>query len=98
MSPSELVAAIQEKFTQNRQIEKETLQQIAEITTVEFAEKAAEALDPTKHAYSFASYLELLQNLREILAAGAPEEYALDAVQTVAQSAEKIIKVWKGEI
>ena len=95
MSLSELVAAMQEEFTRNRQIEQETLQQIAGITTVEFAEQAAAILDPAKHAYSFEGYLIILQNLREVLAAGVPEEYALDAVQT-AWSVEMILNVWKG--
>ena len=91
MSLSELVAAMQEEFTRNRQIEQETLQQIAGITTVEFAERAAAILNPAKHAYSFEGYLIILQNLREVLAA----EYALDAVQT-AWSVEMILNIWKG--
>lgn len=95
MSLSELVAAMQEEFIRNRQIERETLQQIAGITTVEFAEQAAAILDPAKHAYSFEWYLIILQNLREVLAAGVPEEYALDAVQT-AWSVEMILNIWKG--
>lgn len=95
MSLSELVAAMQEEFTRNRQIEQETLQQIAGITTVEFAEQAAAILDPTKHAYSFEGYLILLQNLREVIAAGMPEKYALDAVHTV-RNAETILEVWRG--
>lgn len=95
MSLSELVAAMQEEFTRNRQIEQETLQQIAGITTVEFAERAAAILNPAKHAYSFEGYLIILQNLREVLAAGVPEEYALDEVQT-AWSVEMILNIWKG--
>lgn len=95
MSLSELVAAMQEEFIRNRQIEQETLQQIAGITTVEFAEQAATILDPAKHVYSFEGYLIILQNLREVLAAGVPEEYALDAVQT-AWSVEMILNIWKG--
>lgn len=95
MSLSELVAAMQEEFIRNRQIERETLQQIVGITTVEFAEQAAAILDPAKHAYSFEGYLIILQNLREVLAAGVPEEYALDAVQT-AWSVEMILNIWKG--
>jgi hypothetical protein len=95
LSLSELVAVMQEEFARNRQIERETLQQIAGITTVEFAEQAAAILDPAKHAYSFEGYLIILQNLREVIAAGMPEEYALDAVQT-AWSAETILEVWRG--
>ena len=70
MNLSKLVAAMQEEIIQNREIEQRTLQEIAGITTVEFAEQAAEILDPTKHAYSFEGYLILLQNLREVIAAG----------------------------
>lgn len=95
MSLSKLVAIMQREFIQNRQIEQETLQQIAGITTVEFAERAAAILNPAKHAYSFEGYLIILQNLREVLAAGVPEEYALDAVQT-ARNAETILEVWRG--
>lgn len=97
MSLSKLVAAMQEEFIKNREIEQKTLQEIAGITTVEFAEQAAAILDPTKHAYSFEGYLILLQNLREVIAAGIPEEYALDAVQT-AWSVETILEVWRGGI
>jgi hypothetical protein len=86
---------MQEEIIQNSEIEQRTLQEIAGITTVEFAEQAAEILDPTKHAYSFEGYLILLQNLREVIAAGMPEEYALDAVQT-AWSVEMILNIWKG--
>lgn len=95
MSLSKLVAEMQREFTQNREIEKRTLQEIAAITTTEFAEQAAEILDPTKHAYSFEGYLTLLKNLREIIKAGVPEEYALDAVQT-AWNVETILEVWRG--
>ena len=97
MSITKIVEAMAQEASQAIAKEREVLQDIAMIATTEFAEKAAEVLDPTKHAYSFEVYLMLLQNLREILAAGVPEEYALDAVQTV-QSAEMIIKIWKGEI
>lgn len=95
MSLSKLVAEMQREFTQNREIEQRTLQEIAAITTTEFAEQAAEILDPTKHAYSFEGYLTLLKNLREVIKAGVPEEYALDAVQT-AWSVETILEVWRG--
>lgn len=95
MSLSKLVEEMQREFTQNREIEKNTLQEIAAITTTELAEQAAAILDPTKHAYSFEGYLTLLKNLREVIAAGMPEEYALDAVQT-AWNVETILEVWKG--
>lgn len=95
MSLSKLVEEMQREFTQNREIEQRTLQEIAAITTTEFAEQAAAILDPTKHAYSFEGYLTLLKNLREVIAAGMPKEYALDAVQT-AWNVETILEVWRG--
>lgn len=57
MSLSKLAEIMQREFIQNREIEQRTLQEIAGITTVEFAEQAAAILDPTKHAYSFEGYL-----------------------------------------
>jgi len=91
LSLSELVVAIQEEFTRNRQIERETLQQIAGITTVEFAEQAAAILDPAKHAYSFEEYLIILQNLREVLAAGVPSGKTAEFVERYIRKDIKII-------
>ncbi len=95
MSIAKIVEAMQQEALKSRAEEQATLQDIAKIATVEFAEEAAAILDPTKHAYSFEGYLILLQNLREVIAAGMPEEYALDAVQTV-RDAETILEVWRG--
>lgn len=95
MSIAKIVEAMQQEALQARAEEQATLQDIAKIATVEFAEQAAAILDPTKHAYSFEGYLILLQNLREVIAAGMPEKYALDAVQTV-RNAETILEVWRG--
>lgn len=95
MSIAKIVEAMQQEALKARAEEQATLQDIAKIATVEFAEEAAGVLDPTKHAYSFEGYLILLQNLREVIAAGMPEECALDAVQT-ARDAETILEVWRG--
>lgn len=58
------------------------LESIAIITSLEFAEQAAEILDNKKHVYSFEAYLVLLRRLRELIKAGVPIYLALDAVQT----------------
>ena len=94
MSIAKIVEAMQREAIQARAEEQATLQEIAEITTLEFAEEAAGVLDPRKHAYSFEGYLILLNNLKELLLAGMPPEYALDSVQT-GWGADKILSIWR---
>lgn len=57
-------------------------------------QRAAGALDPKKHLYSFEGYLSLLQMLKTVLYAGMPPDDALDAVQT-GWGAEKILEIWR---
>lgn len=95
MSIAKIVEAMQQEALKARAEEQATLQDIAKIATVEFAEEAAGVLDPRKHAYSFEAYLILLSNLKELLLSGMPPEYALDSVQT-ARDAETILEVWRG--
>ena len=76
--------------------EQATLQDIAKIATVEFAEEAAGVLDSRKHTYSFETYLILLSNLKELLLAGVPPEYALNSVQT-GWDTDKILSIWSLE-
>lgn len=94
MSLLKIVAAMQQEAIKARTEEKEILQSIANITTAEFAEEAAETLDPTKHTYAFEAYLILLSNLRELLIAGVPPEYALDSVQT-GWSVDRLLSIWR---
>lgn len=96
MSIAKIVEAMQREALQARAEEQATLQDIAKIATVEFAEEVAGVLDPRKHAYSFESYLILLSNLKELLLAGMPPEYALDSVQT-GWGTDRILGIWRLE-
>lgn len=96
MSLSKLVEEMQREAIAHRQQEQETLQEIAAITSVEFAEQAAEALDSRKHAYSFEAYLELLYRLKALLLAGIENCIAIDAVQT-GYATEIILEMWRYE-
>lgn len=82
MSLLKIIAAMQQEAIKARTEEKEILQSIANITTVEFAEEAAEALDPKRHPYSFENYLVILKRLEQLLAAGMQQDLALDIAQT----------------
>jgi hypothetical protein len=90
---SKIVEARQRKVLQARAEEQATLQDIAKIATVEFAEEAAGVLDSRKHAYSFETYLILLSNLKELLLAGMPPEYALNSVQS-GWDTDRILSIW----
>ncbi len=94
MSLTRLVEEMQRQYRQAKAEEHTRLQEIATITTIEFAEEAAGALDPRKHAYSFGAYLRLLSDLKTLLSAGMPQEMALDSVQT-GLDAEKILSIWR---
>lgn len=63
-----------DRLQQNAQ---KTLEEIAELASVDFAEQVAAKLDPTKHAYTFDEYLILLQDIRDGIASGKPEKYIL---------------------
>lgn len=94
MSLSKLVEEMQREAIAHRQQEQETLQEIAAITSVEFAEQAAEILDSKKHAYSFETYLELLDRLKTLLLAGMENCIAIDAIQT-GYPVERILEMWR---
>nr|DAM77483.1 MAG TPA: hypothetical protein [Caudoviricetes sp.] len=87
---------MQAGIEQNCEIEKKVLQEIAKITTAGFTKRVAATLESIKYTYGFEWYIDRLQNLRKIIAAGVPEECALEAVQNTAWSAEIIVKLWKG--
>lgn len=82
MNITEYVKILAQKQIYMQEKEQEILQKIAAITTPEFAQQAAETLNPKKHPYSFDGYLSLLQILRTILHEGIPSDVALDVVQT----------------
>lgn len=94
MAMIEIIKQLEKEFLQQRGDEQRILNEIAVVTTLEFAERAAGALDPKKHLYGFEGYLSLLQMLKTVLLAGMPPDDALDAVQT-GWGAEKILELWR---
>lgn len=94
MSLSALVAKMKQEAKEKRQQEREILQEIAAITSPEFAEQAAKALDSRKHVYSFDGYLVLLERLKRLIAEDVPNCQALEMVQT-GETAETIISAWR---
>lgn len=94
MSLTALVAELEREVREQRQQERNTLQTIADFTSPEFAEQAADVLDSKKHSYSFEAYLVLLGRLQELISAGMPNCLALDAVQTC-ETTETLINAWR---
>ncbi len=83
-----------EQLAHERHREQEILTNIAAITSLEFAEQAADTLDSRKHWYDFEAYLILLKRLLELIRAGVPNCQALEAVQT-GEPVELILAIWK---
>lgn len=94
MSLTALVELIEEETKQLRKQERELLEQIATITSSDFAEQATKQLDSKTHTYSFRGYLELLQRLLTLLQENMPETTALEAVQTGLE-VEQILYIWR---
>ena len=94
MSMSKIIKRLEKELQQQKTDEQQLLNAIAAVSDIEFAEKAAGALNPTTHLYSFEGYLSLLQMLLSVLMAGMPPDVALDAVQT-GWSAARIIEYWR---
>lgn len=85
---------MEEQTNRLKKIEREFLEQIATLTSADFAKRVAEKLDSKTHTYSFGGYLELLQKLLTLLQEGMPETTALEAVQTGLE-VEKILYIWR---
>lgn len=62
--------------------ERELLTEIAAISDLETAEKAAERYSPEKHPYSFDGYIYQLEKLKAILLAGIPAKAAFELVDS----------------
>lgn len=82
MSIQKIIDAMQAKETQIREEEQRLLQEIAKMTSVEFAEQAADELDPKKHLYDFEEYISILQKLKTLLVAGMPNCQAIEMAQS----------------
>lgn len=94
MAMTEIIKLLEKEVLQQREDEQRIKDEIAAVTTLGFAQKAAGTLDPKKHLYSFEGYLSLLQMLKTVLYAGMPPDDALDAVQT-SWSVAKILEAWR---
>lgn len=94
MAMTEIIKQLEKEILQRRVDEQQLKNEIAAAASLDFAERAAVALDPKKHSYSFEGYLSLLQMLKTVLYAGMPPDDALDAVQT-GWSVEKILELWR---
>lgn len=81
MNIQKIIDAMQIKETQIRKEEQRLLQEIAKITSVEFAEQASNELNPKKHVYDFEQYISMLRTLKNLLAAGVQNCKAIEAVQ-----------------
>lgn len=90
----ELYHQLLEERDKQWQQEKNILQAIADRTSLEFAEQAADTLDNKKYLYSYEAYLILLGQLKELIEAGMPNRQAIEAVQN-GKSTEEIISAWK---
>lgn len=82
MSIQKIIAEMRGKGTQIREEEQRLLQEIAKMTSVEFAEQAADELDPKKHLYDFEEYISILQKLKTLLVAGMPNCQAIEMTQS----------------
>lgn len=73
-----------------RHEEQRLLQGIAAATSLDFAERVADALDSTKHPYSFEAYMGLLERLHALVFSGVPGWPAIEIVQTCDSSFDDI--------
>lgn len=85
---------LETEYLQQREEEQRLLNEIAAVTSLDFAEQAAGILSPRKHLYGFEAYLILLDNLKVLLYAGMPDNLALESVQCGFDS-ETILAMWR---
>lgn len=78
---TEIIKQLEKEILQQREDEQRILNEIAAVTSLDFAQRAAGVLDSRKHFYSFEAYLILLENLKVLLYAGMPDDLALEIVQ-----------------
>ncbi len=97
MSLTEVIKKMEEKAGQQRKLERERLEEIAAVTSLQFAEQAAGALDSRIHAYSYNTYLVLLRNLIDLLQTGMSEAVALETVQATGIRTDIFLKLQGGE-
>ena len=81
MSMETIIRQLEKEVLQQWEDEQRILNEIAAVASLEFAERAAGALDPKKHLYGFEAYLILLDNLKALLYVGMSDSLALESVQ-----------------
>ena len=94
MAMTEIIRQLEKEILQQRADEQQLKNEIAAVASLEFAERAAGALDPKKHLYGFEAYLILLDNLKVLLYAGMPDDLALESAQC-GYDTEKILAIWR---
>ena len=94
MAMTEIIRQLEKEIQKQRTDEQQLKNEIAAVTTLEFANLAAGTLNPRKHLYSFEGYLSLLQMLKTVLYAGMPPDDALDTVQT-GWDTKRILEIWE---
>lgn len=94
MAMIEIIKQLEKEILQQRTDEERILNEIAAVTTLDFAERAASTLDPKKHLYGFEVYLILLNKLKVLLYTGMPDSLALESVQC-GYDIEKILAIWR---
>lgn len=94
MTITEFAKQIGKEVSQQRTEEQGILNQIAAATSLDFAQQAADTLSPKKHLYSFEAYLTILDDLKELLYAGMPNDLALESAQS-GFGAETILTLWR---
>lgn len=94
MSMGKIIKQLEKEILRQREEEQRIRNEIAAVTSFEFAQQAANALDPTKQRFGFEEYLILLGDLKMLLYAGMPDKLALESVQCGC-GAETILKAWR---
>lgn len=70
--------------------EREILEKITELSSVNFAIMAAERFDSRKHQYTFKAYLSHLEQLSSLLEKGLDKQLALELTEICADGANKL--------
>jgi len=94
MSIETIIRQLEKEVLQQREDEQRILNEIEAVSSLDFAEQAAGALNPRKHLYGFEAYLILLDNLKVLLCAGMPDNLALESVQC-GYDTETILTMWR---
>lgn len=82
MSITEIIKAIEQEETKKQKEVRLLLDDIQNMSSVEFAEEAADRLTHVKHSYSVQGYISQLKKIIRLLEAGAHPAEALEIVDS----------------